>query len=241
METVDSFFTTVVQSGAILAAIFFYRVRIWSILVDTWQLFRNGLRPTVTTTNQRLGLWIILGTIPTLAIAYLLRKYVDGWQNNLYIVAISTIVFGIVFYGIEVWQRSRLNLKTIDNVGVLPIIVMGLTQAVAIIPGVSRSGATVVGGLASDVKLKDSIDIAFIMGIPVLLAATLYKVASEFQNITSEELIFAAVGTVSAFVVGYFSIKLTLGFLQRFGFLPFMIYRIVLGTALLFLVMSGRI
>jgi undecaprenyl-diphosphatase len=239
MSEINTFFTDVIQSGAILAAVFYYRDKLTKIFVDSVVLARGGFKMNTATHDQKLGLWMILGIIPTLAIAFVFRKQVDQWQNNLLIVAVSTIFFGIVFYFVELWQKKQKVIKDIKTVSLTNLLVMGVAQGIAIVPGVSRSGITVTGGLSQKLSMKESIDIAFIMGIPVLFIATLYKLVTEIKHADSNILFMTLVGTVVSFGAGLYSIKLTLGFLQKYGFKSFMIYRIALGVILLGLYMNG--
>jgi undecaprenyl-diphosphatase len=159
---------------------------------------------------------------------------VDAWQQNIWIVALSTIVFGIVFYLAERYSKSQKTIET-KQITLTNLLVMGLAQAVSIVPGVSRSGATIAGGLSQKISFKDSIEISFIMGIPVIFLAAGYKVISNLGGLSSESILLALVGTLTSFVVGLFAIRATLGLLTKYGFLPFMIYRIGLGLVLILL------
>jgi undecaprenyl-diphosphatase len=236
MTEINTFFTDVIQSGAIMAAVFYYRERLAKIYRDTLSFARKGFKIDTATHDEKLGIWILIGILPTLVIGFVFRKAVDQWQNSLLVVAVSTIIFGVVFYLVERWQQKQ---RPIKRPGLKNLLVMGLTQAVAIIPGVSRSGATIAGGLSQKMTIKESIDIAFIMGIPVLFLATFYKIITEFKYANTEILVMTLVGTAVSFIAGLYSIKLTLGFLQRYGFKPFMYYRLGLGVLLVALYLGG--
>ncbi len=239
LTEVNTFFTDVIQSGAILAAVFYYRERLKKIYADFRSLASKRFKLKKATHDEKLGLYMLIGIIPTLIIAFVFRKSIDQWQNNLSIVAVSTIIFGIVFYAFEFWQQQHKRVVTIKSVSLKNLLIMGLFQGVAIIPGVSRSGATIAGGLSQKISMKESVDIAFIMGIPVLFIATLYKLITEIQHANTEIILLTLVGATVSFITGLYSIKMTLGFLTKYGFRPFMIYRVLLGFTLLILVFNG--
>jgi undecaprenyl-diphosphatase len=238
IEKTNNFFTVVIQFGAILAAIWFFRHRIQKIIAVTYSSIKAKKSYASMAHEEKYGIWILISIIPTLLVGFLLRKKVDEWQNSTTIIIFSTILFGIVFYLIEQYQKRTQTISP-DKITLQNLFVMGLAQAVAIIPGVSRSGSTIAGGLTQKIDIKDAVELSFIMGIPVILLASLYKVVSGLDSLTMDLVLITLVGTLTSFVVGLWSIKLTLGLLVKRGFLPFMIYRLCLGTALICLVYLG--
>jgi undecaprenyl-diphosphatase len=238
IEKTNNFFTVVIQFGAILAAIWFFRSRIKEILSAAFSSLKAKKSYAVMDNDEKYGIWIVISIIPTLLIGFLLRKKVDEWQNSTIIIIISTIFFGVLFYAIERFQK---NIKPItpNKITLQNLFVMGLAQAVAIIPGVSRSGSTIAGGLTQKMSIKDAVEISFIMGIPVILIASLYKVISGLDGLTMDIALTTLIGTLTSFFVGLWSIKLTLGLLVKRGFFPFMIYRLGLGAVLICLVYLG--
>ena len=239
ISNTSSFFTTFIQVGAIFAAAFFFRARFRAIYKDSLMFIKDGMKIKTASKNQLLGMWIIISIIPTLVIAFIFRKQVEEWQNSAMLVAITTILFGVLFYYFERLHKKKISIhKDINNVTLKNLIVMGFFQAVAIIPGVSRSGITISGGMLQNIKIKDSIEVSFIMGVPVIIIASLYKLVSSISGLTPSIIISTILGTATAFIVGLYSIRLTLGILQRKGFYPFMIYRIFLGLAVLLLIFT---
>ena len=117
------------------------------------------------------------------------------------------------------------------------IVYIGFAQVLSIIPGVSRSGSTISGGLAQKINFKDSIEISFLMSIPVMLAATGYELLKNINLFTTELAINLSIGIIVAFIAGLVSIKITLGFLLKKGFLPFLVYRILFGLLILVFLM----
>jgi undecaprenyl-diphosphatase len=216
MTEINEFFTVVVQSGAVFAAIFFFWDKITSIF---------------KTHRDKLG-YMALGLLPALILGFLFKSQLKYLENSIPIIAFTTIIFGIVFYIIES-QYQKLANKQIETASKIDFLIIGFFQSMALIPGVSRSGITITGGTYRKIKIEDSIAISFIMGIPLLLIATLYKIVTVSKGVSSELLINTAVGTLFSFIVGLLGIKLTLGIVQKYGFKPFMIYRIALGLFLL--------
>jgi undecaprenyl-diphosphatase len=235
---VDNFFTVVIQFGAILAAVWYFRNRISEIIRASIGAFKDKKKYSQMNHDERYGIWVIISILPTLIIGFLLRKKVDEWQNSTIMIIVSTIFFGVVFYGIERYTRM---LKQVDkkNISLTNLLVMGFSQAIAILPGVSRSGSTIAGGLTQKIAMKDAVEISFIMGIPVILIASLYKVVTGLEGLTLDIVFMTLIGTLTSFVVGLWSIKLTLGVLVKHGFFPFMVYRLGLGLFLIVLMLVG--
>lgn len=240
IEKTDNFFTVVIQFGAILAAMWYFRSRIREIVMASWKALKAKKGYFSMNHDERYGIWLLVSIIPTLIIGFLLRKKIDEWQGSTVIIIVSTIFFGVLFYVIERYAKSQ---KVIDkkDISLKNLFVMGLAQAIAVIPGVSRSGSTIAGGLTQKISIKDAVELSFILGIPVIFFASVYKVFSSLDGLTPDIILMTAIGTITSFVVGLWSIKLTLGVLVKRGFLPFMIYRVALGILLILLLQIGFI
>lgn len=240
IESIDNFFTVVIQFGAILAAVWFFRTRIREIATASLRSIKDKKPLKAMNHDEKYGIWILVSILPTLLIGFLLRKKIDEWQNSTTIIIVSTILFGVIFYAIELAQKNTKKIHSKD-ISLPNLLVMGFSQAIAVIPGVSRSGATIAGGLSQKIAMKDAVEISFIMGIPVILLASIYKIVSNLGGLTPGIMIMAFVGTLTSFIVGLWSIKITLGVLVKRGFFPFMIYRIALGGLLIILISNGLI
>lgn len=221
---INEFFTVVVQSGAIFAAIIFFRIRIMEIV----------------TKHQKSLLNLGLGLIPALVLGFIFRKSLSQLENSVPAIIVTTILGGILFYTIEQKYKNQ-AIKTLETASRNDILTVGFFQAIALIPGVSRSGVTISGGIYRGIKIQDSIEISFIMGIPLLLIATAYKVLTVSKDLSSELLFNTAIGTLFSFGVGLLGIKLTLGLVTKYGFKPFMIYRLCLGAFLIVAFVGGWI
>lgn len=240
LQQIDEFFTVVIQLGAILAAVFFFRERIKNILLALTSTSKSNIRNYEI--NRSLGIWILVSILPILGVGFIMRKQIESLQNSTLVVALATIVFGIVFYLIEkeVYTKN-VNKLSIDKIKFKNVFTMGLYQMISLIPGVSRSGATIAGGMSQNLKIKDSIEISFIMGIPVIFVVSFYKLISVFSSLSLEVFIYTLIGTIVSFVVGLYGIKMTIGYLEKKGFYPFMVYRIILGSIILLLLFIGFI
>ncbi len=240
IQEINPFFDIVIQMGAISAAVWFYRKRLGEISRASYSALKTGKGWTSYTHEEKYGAWILASLVPTLVIGFIFRKQVDIMQNSIEIVIISTILFGIIFYIIE-RLMSKVTRIGDDKITLSNLLIMGLAQSISIIPGVSRSGSTIVGGLTQKISMAKAVEISFIMGVPIIFIASGYKLFSNLEGITTEMLLMTTIGTVTSFFVSIWSIKFTIGVLTKYGFKPFMWYRIVLGGTLLGLYLANII
>jgi len=216
-------FTVVLQLGTIFASIFYFRKKILNIFKTSFINVKNK------NIKNDFGVWILIGIIPVMVVGFLINDFLDDLYSKPLILVFTTIFFGFIFYYIEILYKNTKVKKTLGQTTVKDIIYIGCSQVLSLIPGVSRSGATIAGGLAQKIEFKDSIEISFLMSIPVLLAATVFELFKNLDLFTPELMNNLLVGIVVAFLAGLVSIKLTLGFLRKHGFLPFLIYRVFFG------------
>lgn len=219
--------TVLLQFSAILAAIIFFKKTILNILSNSLQSIKTGAIKT------DLGFWITISIIPVLLIGFLLRDQISLVQESPLIIGIASILFGVVFYLIERLNYTSAYSNKITLLGFKNILMIVLSQIIAFIPGVSRSGIIIATGLSQKQNFKKSIEFAFISGIPVILIASIYEVLRYVGQIRQENLFVIFIGCIVSFVTAFFSIKLTIGFLEKKGFFRFMIYRVVFGLILL--------
>jgi len=231
----NEFLTVILKLGAILASIYFFRNKIVILFKNSIRSIRKG-----NLMNDR-GFLILIATIPSLLIALIATLKLDVLQNSTLIIAFASIFFGIVFYLIERIYLNKRFKKTLEEVTLGNLLIMGTVQGIAVIPGVSRSGSTISAGLTQDLSMKDSIETSFIMGIPVLLIATIYEIIKNRNTFSTDLIFYTIIGFAVAFFTGLVSIRLTLGLLEKKGFLPFMIYRIFFGVLLIALVINGTL
>jgi undecaprenyl-diphosphatase len=226
-------FTAVIQMGAIVAVILYFARDIWRIVVG-WVggLFKPELRGTL---DHRMGWYTIVGTIPIGIVGFALRDVIKNDLRSLWVVAVALIAWSPVMLLAE--RRGRQN-RHEKNLTIVDAVVVGLVQCVALIPGVSRSGATISGGLLRGIDRVTATRLSFFLSIPALLAAGVFELKDALGT-GGVGLGQTLVGTVVSFVVAYASIAWLLKFVAGNSIGKFVPYRVVLGVVLLVLLGTG--
>jgi len=181
-----------------------------------------------------LGLWqkVVLAFIPIGAVGFLLHKQVKA-MFSVEIVATMFIVGGIIFLIVEYLLRNKQQPTTrLEDVTTMQALWIGIAQIFALIPGTSRAGASIIGALLVGLDRKTSAEFSFLLALPVMLAASGFDLLKHYQDFSGSNLTHLAVGFVTAFIAAFATLKLFLGFLQRFTFVAFGIYRILFGALL---------
>ena len=231
-------FTAVTQLGTMAAVLLYFREdltrigRAWLVSV------RDGSRGRDL--DARLGWYIVLGTVPIGILGVLFKDQIETGARDLYLTGIALIVFGLVMFvadHVGTRRREIEQVKTKDGFWV------GMAQALALIPGVSRSGATITAGLFLGLDRAAAARFSFLLSVPAIVLSGLFELASiiegeEGQHLGAGSLVVA---TSLAFVVGYASIALLLRFLATHTLFVFVAYRVVLGAVVLALVGAGAI
>lgn len=230
-------FTAITQIGTELAVLLYFRREILSIL-------RSLLR-YVTTRNLesdgRLGLLIIVGTLPIVIFGFLGQETIRSTFRSLWLIATVLIVFGLILGAADRFGRSE---KKIDQLNARDAILYGLAQSLALIPGVSRSGATIAMGRIMGYDRVTALRYSFLLALPAVFASgffELYKAVNEATPTGGYSLVDTGIATVVAFVVGYLMIAWLLKFVSTKSFMPFVVYRVFLGSLVLFLLSQGMI
>ena len=236
-------FTAITQIGTEIAVVIYFWRDITGIL-SAW--FRHTFRPTTRQTlgprerNQvRLGWLIILGTLPIVAVGYTAQSVIRDTFRSLWLVATVLIVFALVLLAADYWGRKT---RTLDTLSVPHGVAYGLAQTLALIPGVSRSGATISMGLALGYTRVEATRFAFLLAIPAVFGSGLFELNTAVFNPAEAgplDPLATVVATVVALVVGYAVIAWLMRFLTTRSFLPFVIYRLVLGGGLLVALSTG--
>ncbi len=223
-------FEIFIQIGAVFAVIGFYRV-------DIWRQMRGVARDT---SIQHFWLAILIAFIPAAAIGVLLSDWIKAVLFNPVVVALALIVGGVIFLLVE--RRPQPAASTVTEVTAITLrqaLLIGLAQVSALIPGVSRSGATIVGGLLTGLNRRAATEFSFYLAIPTLGAATLYDLVRSLDTLSSEDLGALLLGAAVSFVVAWMAIAWLLRFVQRNTFVSFGIYRIAAGVLILVLAAAG--
>jgi len=176
--------------------------------------------------------------IPAGVIGFLLSKKIDEMLGSVEVVAISLFVGGIFLLFVDKIFAATENAPD-KEISYWAAFKIGCLQVLSIIPGVSRSGATIVGGLIQKLNRKQAAEFSFFLAVPTMFAATAFKLLKSYHSITGENISLLLIGNIVAFIVAMIAIKVFITYLQKNGFFIFGVYRIIVGAILLFLLWRG--
>jgi undecaprenyl-diphosphatase len=231
-------FTAVTQLGTMAAVLLYFRDDLWRIAVAWTRSLRD--RAARRELDARLGWYIVLGTIPIGIFGVAFKDSIETGARDLYLIGTALIVLGLVLLAAEkVGTRTR----SLEDVQARDGVAVGFAQALALIPGVSRSGATITAGLFLGLDRPTAARFSFLLSVPAVVLSGLLELGSiasgeEGQHVGAGNL---AIATLLAFVTGYASIAWLLRYLSHHSTVIFVIYRVVVGTLVLVLVASGAI
>lgn len=231
-------FTAVIQLGTMAAVLLYFRRDLW----DMARALAAGARDPAArrTIDFRLGVYIVLGTIPISVFGLAFADTIENEFRALTLVGAMLIVAGLVLAWSERFRPSRPR-RGIEGISRTDAIVIGFAQAAALVPGVSRSGASIIGGMASGLDRRTATIFSFYLAIPTLGGATGLELIGALRTLTPSEAGYIVVGTLVTLIVSWFSIGWLLRYISTHSFVPFAIYRIVLGLVVLALVAGGRL
>jgi undecaprenyl-diphosphatase len=214
--------------GTLFAILIYFWRDVWRLIVGVLELFRGKV-----TDDGKLAIFIILATIPAIAFGVFLKEfgYAD-LERNVAVVAWNTILYGILMLIADMVGPQD---RTIKNMTLVSALIIGVAQALALIPGTSRSGVTMTAGRFLGFTRPDSARFSFLLGIPATAGAIVFTVGDAVASgepITRDALLCAAL----TFVAGILAIAFLMGLLRRISFLPFVLYRMVLGGFLLVMI-----
>ena len=228
-EEFKEMFMVVIQLGSILAvaALYFRKLNPFALSKT-----KEEKKSTVT-------LWfkVVVGAIPAAIIGFLLDDWIDAHFFNYLVVAVALIVYGIFFILIERFKdKSQFKVQSVDEITYKDAFKIGCFQVLSLIPGTSRSGSTILGGMLSGVSRVASAEFSFFMAIPIMLGASCLKIYKFFDDgnlLSGNEILILLVGIIVAFVVSLIAIKFLMGFVKRHSFESFGWYRIILGIVII--------
>lgn len=218
-------FETMIQLGAILAVCVLYFKKLSSVAISL---------PT-SQQARRFTLGVIIAFLPAMIIGYLAHDFIKSQLFNPIIVSVSLIVGGIIIIIAEK-IRPKPKIIEVDDIDLVTSLKIGLVQCVAMIPGVSRSGATIIGGMLMGVERKAAAEFSFFLAIPTMLGVFVYEAVKYKDELFSQgghELSIVAIGFLVSFVSAIFVIKPFLNIVTKIGFTPFAWYRIAAGAIML--------
>ena len=235
-------FTAITQIGTELAVLIFFRHDIKAIVVSWFkQVVMRAELDTEAKGQARMGWLIIVGSIPIVVLGYFGRDIITNDLRSLWLIATVMIVFGIILGIADKYGKSERSLSQLSTKHGL---LYGAAQALALVPGVSRSGATIAMGRFLGYSREAALRYSFLLAIPAVFGSGFYQLKDAFSsdaapNVFSIPETLAA--TAVAFVIGYIVIAWLLKFVATKSFMPFIIYRVILGSTLLILLATGVI
>ncbi|MBC7871596.1 MAG: undecaprenyl-diphosphate phosphatase [Chitinophagaceae bacterium] len=226
-NTLDGTFEIFIQLGAVVAVVAYYWADLWTQVRTVHQ--DSGV--------QRLWLAIIVAAIPAAVLGFLLRDWITETLFRPEVVAISLIMGGIVFLIIERRPvKVAQSTSELQQITVKQAVLVGLAQTLALVPGVSRSGASIIGGMLSGLTREVATAFSFYLSIPVLGGATIFSLLTSLDEINSNDWFNLILGAIISGIVAWFAIGWLLRYVARNNFIPFGYYRIVAGIVILLLV-----
>ena len=233
-------FIAVIQLGTMVSILVYFWKDLWNIFIEFLQNnFQKRIKYSEQSLNSKLGWMIIVGTIPIVIIGLLFKDSIEGaFTKNLFVIAISLIVLAIILALAEKTARFKKDLKDIT---LMDSILIGLAQAVALIPGSSRSGTTITGGLFLGLKRDVAARFSFLLSVPAVLASGLLQLKESLAYINYDMAVNIIVATIVSGISGYLAIDFLLKFLKKNTTFVFIFYRIALGVLILILLYSNII
>ncbi|WP_336659289.1 undecaprenyl-diphosphate phosphatase [Leucobacter sp. USHLN153] len=229
-------FTAITQIGTEAAVIVFFWRDIVRI-IGRWFQSLGGKRVARNDPDALMGWWIILGSIPIVVLGLLFQDAIDTTLRSLWITATMLIVFGILLGIADRVGRKELSIEQLTWKRGL---VYGLAQSLALIPGVSRSGGTITAGLLMGYRREAAARYSFLLAIPAVLGSGFYKLFKEIGEPSGgAPMSMTLVATVIAFVVAIVIIKFFMSYISKRSFMPFVIYRVLLGVVVIVLLSTG--
>lgn len=218
-------FTVAIQLGAILAVVVLY-----------WKKFFDF-------TNLQFYFKLIVGVIPAIILGLMFSKKIDELLESPSTVAVSLLVGGVILLFIDKLFAGNTTASE-KQVSFLQSFIIGIWQCLAMVPGVSRSAASIIGGMQQKLTRSEAAEFSFFLAVPTMLAATWYKLFKHYKEtggFTGDEIKQLAIGNLVAFIVAILAIKFFISFVKKYGFKIWGIYRIVLGIVLLIMIWKGVI
>ena len=233
-KDIGAAYTAVIQIGTLIATLIYFKKDIFSLSNGFIQAFKK--KDFLSNFESRIFILIIIGTIPISVCGLLFKRFIEGEARGLYVISAALILLAIVLYIAEKVSSKR---KDLSEITFKDGIVIGCAQALALIPGSSRSGVTITAGLFRGLKRDVAARYSFLLSIPAIALSGLYELYKEREVLLDENLLSLSVATIVSGVVGYLSIAFLINYLKTRSNLIFIIYRIALGILILILLSQG--
>lgn len=221
-------FFVVIQLGAILAVVVIF----WKKMFP----FQFGNKAQSIIKKETFSLWfkVVIACVPGAIVTILFDDYIEANLHTPLVIALALIFYGVAFIVIELWNKKRLPTTTrLNDITYKTAFIIGLFQVLSIIPGTSRSGATIIGALLIGISRVVAAEFTFFLAVPVMFGLSALKILKFGFSFTSAELLILGIGMVVAFVVSVIVIKFLLGYIKKHDFKVFGWYRIILGIIMI--------
>lgn len=228
----EKMFDVAIQTGAMLSVIWYFRARIVATVAGIARDPRA----------QRFAINVVIAFLPAAVLGVLFAKYIKAWLFKPVPVAIAFIVGGLVILWVESRHRrgvARPRIHDIDSLGAGDALRLGIAQAFALIPGTSRSGATIIGGMLLGLSRKAATDYSFFLAIPTLVGAGAYSLYKERALLSVDDIPLFGIGLAFSFVSAWLCVRWLLRYIATHDFVPFAWYRIAFGAVVLLTAWTG--
>ena len=233
-KDIGAAYSAVIQIGTLAATLIYFKKDIF--------LLTNGFKESIkkkdflTNSESRIFILIILGTIPIAVCGLLFKGFIEGEARGLYVISAALIILAIVLF---IAEKVSKKTKSFQEITIKDGIIIGCAQALALIPGSSRSGVTITAGLFRNLKRETAARYSFLLSIPAIGLSGLYELFKERHVLLNENLLSLIIATVVSGITGYMSIAFLISYLKKNSNLIFIIYRILLGRLILILLSKG--
>lgn len=227
-------FSAVIQIGTMLAVIIYFLKDLYKIFFST---FLNLTKwKFITDETSKLGWFIILGTVPISIFGLLFKDFIENEARSLYIVSFSLIFFALILAFAEKVSKKKLGM---DQLTFLKSQVVAFAQVCSLIPGASRSGTTITGGLFANLKREAAARFSFLLSVPAVLLSGAYQFINIFPNLSQENFLELIIATIFSFLSGYWAIDFLLKYLRTKSTFIFIYYRLILGLFIILMIWVG--
>lgn len=237
-EAYWNMFLVVIQLGAILAVVFLYFWRLWPFTKVNKE--ESGIFQVLDRKKFFMWLKILVSCVPAIVIGLPFDDWLDEHFYNAKTVAAMLIIYGVLFIVVEKRNAGKKAvIRSIDKIDWTTALFIGIFQCLALIPGTSRSGATILGGIVLGMSRKTASEYTFFLAVPVMLGASLLKLVKFGFAFSAFEILLLVIGMAVAFVVSVFAIRFLMKYIKTHDFKAFGIYRIILGVIVLVVSFAG--
>ena len=236
-ESFTALFEVVIQLGAILAVVVLYWQRLWPFVKRS-----KGDGPGGMLRMDAVHLWlmVLIAIVPSALVGIPLDDWIDARLDRWSVIAVMLVLYGIAFIVVDRPERSG-GIDRAERIGIRTALLIGIAQTLALIPGTSRSGATIMGGVLAGCARSAAVEFSFFMAVPTMAGASLVKLIKLGSGLTPKECFVLAAGLLSAFIVSLFCISSLVSYLKRRSFAVYGWYRIALGLVLFLLMLLKKL